>query len=211
MKVVTKILDVSKWNLVPEVDVKEYGITGVIIRAGYGAGNYDPKADGWYGWAKEHGLDIGAYWFSYAKDIAGAEKEADYLIRWAKFRDITLPLVYDRENDSVKNSGRKIDLENSMAGHFLQKIEDAGYYAMLYSNKDWKDNVWKPNLLKRFDMWYARYGISDSKLKSECPRVHLHQYTTQFKFGSTTYSQDVNNDYLGLADLIKSKGLTGKK
>lgn len=206
----TLILDVSKWNTKTDLNAfKEKGFTGVIIRAGYGKGNIDPKAEEWYKKAKEAGMDVGAYWFSYAKTIAMARDEAKHLIAWAQGKDITLPLCYDYENDSTL--GKKVNpyMVNNYGKIFCQCIEDAGYYAMFYSNRDYYINVWDRQMKDTYDCWYARYR-NIATIRQDVPNVHLAQYATSYRIGNRQISQDVNYDFIGLADLIKRKGLTGK-
>lgn len=207
---VTKILDVSKWNKQTNLnDFKREGFTGIIIRAGYGKGNIDPKAEEWYQKAKEIGMDVGAYWFSYAKTVSEARQEAIHLISWCRGRDITLPLVYDYEYDSTQ--GKRVDPVNvnSFGKMFCSLVEDAGYYAMFYSNRDYHLNVWDNEMKSRFDCWYARYK-SIPIIKKDVPNVHLAQYATSYKIGNKVVSQDVNYDFVGLAEIIKRKGLTGR-
>lgn len=206
----TLILDVSKWNTKTNLKAfKEKGFSGVIIRAGYGKGNIDSMAESWYEDAKEVGMDVGAYWFSYAQTIAEARKEAEHLIAWAYGREITLPLVYDYEDDSRR--GKKLNpyVVNMYGKLFCQMVEEQGYYAMFYSNRYYYLNVWDKDIKSKYDCWYARYK-DIATIKKEMPNVHLAQYATSYKMGNTLLSQDVNYDFIGLADLIKRKGLTGK-
>lgn len=206
----TLILDVSKWNTRTNLqEFKDNGFTGVIIRAGYGNRHIDPKAENWYRKAVELGMDVGAYWFSYAKTIGDAHLEALNLLKWVKGRQITLPLVYDYEEESKLGKKVNSDLINSFGKLFCQIIEDAGYYSMFYSNKDYYNNVWDKGIKKKFDCWYARYKPV-STIKDEIPNIHLAQYSISYKIGGKVVSQDVNYDFIGLADLIKRKGLTGK-
>lgn len=206
----TLILDVSKWNTKTNLlEFKKKGFTGVIIRAGYGKGKIDPKAEEWYKKACDVGMDVGAYWFSYAKSIADARNEAKHLIAWAIGRKITLPLVYDYEKDSTLGKRISPAAINSYGKMFCSCVEDAGYYAMFYSNKDYYVNVWDNDMKARYDCWYARY--KDIKtIKADIPNVHLAQYATSYTFDSKVISQDVNYDFIGLAEIIKRKGLTGK-
>lgn len=205
----TLILDVSKWNTRTNLkEFKDNGFTGIIIRAGYGNNHIDPKAESWYKKAVELGMDVGAYWFSYAKTISDSHIEALSLLKWVKGKQITLPLAYDYEESKL---GKKVErnLINSFGKLFCQIIEDAGYYSMFYSNKDYYNGVWDNEIKKKFDCWYARYKPI-STIIDEIPNVHLAQFATSYKIGSKVISQDVNYDFIGLADLIKRKGLTGK-
>ena len=69
-------IDVSKWNGGIDFNkVKSAGVNFVIIRAGFGVNGIDRLFKANYTAAKEAGLKIGAYWYSYAKTAAEAEQE----------------------------------------------------------------------------------------------------------------------------------------
>ena len=62
-----QLIDLSHHNSVADfLAVKNAGIYGVILRAGYGreASQKDRKFDEFYAAAKAAGLYIGAYWYS---------------------------------------------------------------------------------------------------------------------------------------------------
>ncbi len=79
-----KGIDVSKWQgKIDWAKVKASGIKFAILKAGsiYGKDNY---FDINYKNAKSNGINVGAYFFSYAKNITEIQKEADIFLSYLK-------------------------------------------------------------------------------------------------------------------------------
>ena len=78
-----KVIDISKHNgSIDFAKVKGEGISGVIIRAGYGRhiSQKDPTFEKYYADAKAAGLNIGTYWYSYALSPSEAKLEASVFL-----------------------------------------------------------------------------------------------------------------------------------
>lgn len=163
-------VDVSSHNgIINWQRVKDSGIEFAIIRAGYGDGNIDKQFK--YNISECNRLNIpcGVYWFSYANSIEDAKNEALSCIKLIKPYKIDYPVCFDFEYDSINNLKSygitpTPTIINAYAETFLKEIEKAGYYAMLYTNKDYYNKYFK-DLSKRFDIWYAQYS---SKRDLEC-------------------------------------------
>ena len=139
--------------------LKRSGVECVMIRAGYGAGHIDTQAEINCKNAEQYGIPYGLYWFSYALTADQAATEADACLRFAKDKRVELPIAFDYEYDSEKHAkaaGVPPDPERmrSMAETFLNRIEAAGYYAILYSNVDYIKRAFSP-LLTRWALWLA--------------------------------------------------------
>lgn len=189
-----------------------------IIRAGFGAGNFDKCVNNNVASCDHYGIPFGLYWFSYATSVASARVEADYLIKFAEqYIDsvtsrnedslLLYPLIFDFEYDSAKYyknaTGKDLDAAtfNSIVQAFCERIEEAGYYAMVYVNEDYCNNYLSQETASKYDTWYARYG---SKLYYD---FHLHQYSSTGKVGGINGNVDLDRDYINFPVLIKSTGL----
>ena len=79
-----KGIDVSKWNgNINFKKVKETGISFAIIREGYGKKSptqIDKKFKQNYSLAKENGLNIGIYHYSYSDSVEDAKSEAEFCL-----------------------------------------------------------------------------------------------------------------------------------
>ena len=73
-----KCIDISEWNCDINFNkVRKAGVTCVIIRAGYGKdpNQEDNEFQKYYKQAKAAGLNVGAYWYSYATSVDAAKAE----------------------------------------------------------------------------------------------------------------------------------------
>lgn len=157
-------IDVSKHNgLIDWAKVKAAGIQFAMLRAGYGN-----TIDSRFRYNAEQcnnlGIPIGIYWFSYALNETQARQEAETCIGIISSYTITYPVSYDFEYDSVENARKKgvtitSTLMNAMATAFLTRIEQAGYYAMNYTNIDFLNRGFSA-LTDRFYTWLAQWTVS---------------------------------------------------
>ena len=154
-------IDVSKWQ--GDIDfkkVREAGAEFVMIRIGYQDGfdgDYviDPYFEKNIEEAKENNLQVGIYFYSYSNSIEESEKQAEWVIKNLKNYEIDLPVVYDWEVWSSFNSiNASLYKFNLMAEIFLKKIENSGYSTMLYSSKNYLENIWE---LQNYKTWLAHY------------------------------------------------------
>ena len=156
------IIDVSEHQgAINFKKVKADGISGVIIRAGYGKGNVDScftrNIDG----AISAGIEyIGIYWFSYAYSVEMAKREAQFCNDViAKYKSkINLGVYFDWEYDSF-NYAQKMGVNptkaliTSMNVEFCKRITELGYVAGYYLNWDYSQNHIDESKLKSYKRW----------------------------------------------------------
>lgn len=161
-----KGLDVSKWNGVINWNkIEDAGIKFVIFRAGYGAkANSDIYFKKNIEGAIKHHMIIGIYWFSYAYTENMAINEANKCMQTIKpyKKNITLPIFYDFEYDSVdraKNSGIHInkDKASKMADAFCKTIQKGRYKAGIYTNIDYANRYFNQDILDKYNTWIAQW------------------------------------------------------
>lgn len=146
-----QIIDISKWQPDTTLDVLHDEIDGVIIRAGHGL-KVDPKLKLFYNQALDYGLLIGFYWYYDSLTYDGIMSETRFFLETVHGMKCSLPLCMDPEIQAkMGNPNRAIQ----DAGELIEK---AGYFAMLYSNKNYLRNVWNSETKKRFAFWIADWG-----------------------------------------------------
>lgn len=141
--------------------VKNDGIEFAILRVGYGMYDYqkDAQFENYYAGATSVGIPVGAYLYSYAKNVAEAEREADCAIKWLNGRKLNLPVYFDIEDPSQEHLGR--GTLDAMCRAFCNKIEQAGYSAGIYASKYWSTSVISgAELGQRYTYWVAQYYSS---------------------------------------------------
>ena len=128
-------IDISKWQGSFNFDAaKKEGVTFAVIKGGGAdSGLYkDPAFERNYLSAKKSNIPVGCYWFSKAKTVAEAEKEAEYFYSVIlQGKQFELPVYIDGEHgDMLSQSKRGLtDIVNKWCSY----IEKKGYYVGIYS------------------------------------------------------------------------------
>lgn len=158
----TKIgIDVSKWQ--GDIDyqkVKDEGVEFVYIKIGgqNGIGKdyyFDSKFERNIKGFNEVGIPVGLYFYTYADSIEEAEKQALWIIDNIKNYKIDLPIAYDWENwESFNKFHVSFNTLTKTALKFINTLELHGYQGMLYSSKNYLENIWLKNDSK---IWLAHY------------------------------------------------------
>lgn len=199
-------IDVSQWQ--GDIDfnaVKRSGVDFVIIRAGYGmfASQVDPKFNTNYKRAKDAGLDVGVYWYSYAKSVSEAIFEADTCINAIKGKTFEYPIYFDLEETSQFNKGKGFC--DAITCAFCTRLEKAGYFAGLYISRSPLQTYISVDVANRYALWVAEYG---SKLNYNKP-VGIWQYSSKGVKPGINGEVDLDISYVDYPTIIKSKGLNG--
>lgn len=160
-------IDVSSHQ--KEIDweqVKASGVDFAMIRVAYrgyesGIITMDKYAIANLEGAAAVGMDVGVYFFSQALTPEEAEEEAYYLLDVIQDYNITMPVVYDWEHVSDE-SARTADMHDrkvltDCSRVFLETVEAAGYWPMLYFNRMQAKKLLDIGALKEYDFWLAAY------------------------------------------------------
>lgn len=154
-------LDISKWQ--GDVDfnaLKEAGVEFVIIRVGTSSGIngenlVDSKFEQNINGANKAGIPVGIYFYSYANSEDRAISDALWVLEQIKDYKVDLPIAFDWENWSFYN---EFNLSffglSSMADSFVKTLRDAGYEGMLYSSKNYLEDIWFKG---DYPVWLAHY------------------------------------------------------
>lgn len=154
-------LDISKWQ--GDVDfnaLKEAGVEFVIIRVGTSSGIngenlVDSKFEQNINGANKAGIPVGVYFYSYANSEDRAISDALWVVEQIKDYKVDLPIAFDWENWSFYN---EFNLSffglSSMADSFVKTVRDAGYEGMLYSSKNYLEDIWFKG---DYPVWLAHY------------------------------------------------------
>lgn len=149
--------------------VKSAGIDFAILRAGYGrlASQKDERFEQNYSGAKAAGIQVGAYWYSYAMSEGEARLEADAVLSAIKGKQFDFPVYYDVEDKKQLALGKaKV---SAIMRAFLERVEAAGYFVGLYGSASTLTTHTADDIKNRYAIWLAhwvdqtryggRYGI----------------------------------------------------
>ena len=162
-------IDTSKWNHeygasledmrpLDFATLKALGVDFVILKAGSTTG-IDPAFERDYLDAKAAGLQVGAYFYAYSVTVEDTLADAEMLLSWLAGKQFELPIYFDMEETSMMSLGGELLTE--LCRVFVTRLQEAGYYAALYTNTEWLYNLLDTDWVKaNLDVWYARYTIS---------------------------------------------------
>lgn len=172
------------------VGARGYGQSGKLIVDDYYRENIQA--------AQDAGIMVGVYFFSQALDPMEAYAEAAYTLRLIEGFDLDLPVYMDYEF-AGGSAGRLTNAQISKlkmtenAEMFCQTIEDAGYEAGFYANRNFLNNtVDGKHIGKKWPVWVAQYNTSTDYSGS----YHMWQYSSSGYIDGYGSRIDVNFMYM---------------
>lgn len=155
-------IDVSRyqgainWN-----KVKASGVDFVILRSSIGDGmDYKSGEDIRFSHnvvdAKKAGLMVGAYHYLKAETVEDARTEAKFFIKTIAPYTLDFPAVLDFEEPSQQKNLTNAE-RTAIAKVFLEEVQNAGYYPMLYTNRSWATTYLDMDRLADYEVWLAEW------------------------------------------------------
>lgn len=155
-------VDISKWQ--GDVDyslLSKAGVSFVMLKIGgqdriSGDIIMDPYFTKNIEGALQNGIDVGVYFYSHAKNVDMARKQARWVIQNIRNYNITLPIAFDWENwEKYPTYGIGFRSLNKIADGFISEVKRYNYDSVLYSSKYYLDNVWYS---ENYSKWIAYYN-----------------------------------------------------
>ena len=206
-------IDVSEWQKTIDWEaVKAAGIEFAMIRAGYGQNNIDPQFKRNISECNRLGIPCGVYWFSYAYTEAMAIREAEYALAAVEPYKLDYPIAFDYESDSVeyaKKNGIVPDKAHvtALAYAFCGRIEQANYYAMIYTNPSYLSKYFDSYIPKNYDIWLAQWPSKPDPSSKPSQAGGIWQYTNSGSVDGISVRVDMDAAYYDYPSIIKANGL----
>lgn len=169
-------IDISSHNATIDFNkIKEQGLF-CLIRVAYGSRGIDKMGKYNMTECQRLGIPFGAYVYSYARTQQEAQSEVANLLAQIKGFSLSYPVVIDMEDADgyKKTNGVSDEMCREICKIECKAIEEAGYYAMIYANKDWFENKLNDEELDKYDKWLAQWN---DKITYGKP-VGIWQYTS---------------------------------
>ena len=189
----SKGIDVSEHQgVIDWAKVAKDGVQFAVIRAGYGRelSQKDKYFERNYAGAKAAGIQVGAYWYSYANSVERGEQEARTCLKVLEGKCFELPIFFDQEYEksilALRNKTR-----TDIVLKFLETVKGAGRKVGLYSSTNFITTKLQSNRLTAYPLWLAEYG---SELHYT-GKVWAWQYTSKGRVAGIKGNVDCNHGY----------------
>ena len=173
-------LDVSSWqgSSLDFARIKNAGYDYVILRAGSTKGK-DTEFENYYTKAKAAGLDVGAYYYSYATTVSAAEADADDFLSYIAGKKFEYPVYFDYEDETQQVLSASLSQQICLA--FMDKVAAEGYLVGMYTSKWFSTQLPVETICAKYEIWIAHYlAVGDGEYDG------TNDYTT---YGPTYASQ----------------------
>lgn len=193
----------EKWE-----QVKADGYEFAIIRAGYGreSSQKDKYFEKNYAWAKQAGMDVGAYHYSYATDVDGIKKEAAVMLEWLEGKQFEYPIVLDIEEPKQANLSK--ELLSEMIDTYCSIMEENGYHPAIYSYAIFLRDKVDKSVLDKYDVWVAHTNAASANATYKNSYT-MWQYNHKGYVNGISGDVDLNVCYVDYPSIIKAEGKNG--
>ena len=142
------------WN-----QVKAAGIEFAILKVGPVYGKPDSTFERNATECERLGIPYGVYYYSYARSVADANKEADRTLAWLGGHHPSLPVYFDLEDNYIlQDQNFSKDKLAQIAQTFCNRMEAVGFKSGIYANLNWFNNYLNSPSLSGYDHWVAQYN-----------------------------------------------------
>ncbi|MBR3760434.1 MAG: glycoside hydrolase family 25 protein [Ruminococcus sp.] len=155
----TRGIDVSAWN--GEIDwgkVAAQNIDFAIIRAGYG--KYETQKDYYFEQnyinAKAAGLDVGAYWYSYAQSPEEAVQEAQLFCKFVDGHKFEYPLYVELDESVCR--GLSNSEATAVLNAFCSYVQSKGYFIGIMGSESFLKYRLDSSIFDKYAVWIFSYS-----------------------------------------------------
>lgn len=130
-----------------------------IIRAGFGTMGVDKMFAVNYKLAKEAGVNLGAYLYSFAESVEDAKEEANHFLSLLKDKKFEWPVYINIEEKSIFDKG----ICNDVASAFCSIMEANRYYCGLFTTVDSLNKYFNADVRGKYTIWVAHWDVPRPK------------------------------------------------
>lgn len=195
-----KGIDISHHQGDIDFDKLKGNIDFAMVRTSYGSFYEDKKYKRNIKELERVKIPYGLYHFSYATNVESAKKEATGFINIIKKYNPLYPVVIDIESSS-RTSNVRNDTLVDITSTICSMIESAGYYVMIYANKDYFTGKLNSSKLDRYDKWLAEWSSKPTYNKN----FGIWQYSSKGSMPGIVGNVDLNIAYKDYPSIINNK------
>ena len=146
------------------------------------------------------GIETGVYFFAQAITVEEAIEEADFVISLLEGHEIDGPVAYDWEmhDSTYRVYGTTPEMATACAVAFCERIEEAGYDAMVYAGQYVSYIKYDQGALEPYLSWYPEYKSESSELLYPTLYYHMDywQYSSKCSVAGIGGNVDVNLQFI---------------
>ena len=185
-----------------------------MLRFSYGMSR-DTVFDTHYNGCKSAGIYVGVYHWLKAQNVAEARKEAQWLVEKLKSYNIDYPVALDFEDEKLLALKLTKAQYTAIVTAFMDVLEKANYYVILYTNPDCLENRLKVSMRTKYDIWLAHWVNNPANYGQTmwqyaalgtAAQVNARQATKVGTVEGANGPCDVNWAYVGYAAKIRKLG-----
>lgn len=203
-----KGLDVSEFQgTIDWTQVQSAGYQFALLRAGYGFGTVDRQFHRNAAECNRLGIPVGAYWFCYAISPETARQEADGCLDAISSHRFDYPICYDIEQATLNYAAQNgVTITPQLAAQivtaFCNRLEEHGYFAMYYSNRNFLTQYLPSDFSDRYALWYAYYNE-----QFDGTSCGIWQYTNEGTIPGISGNVDLDAGFIDYPTIIRTAGL----
>ena len=198
-------IDISSHNRDIDYEKIKEAVDFAMVRTSYGFFNEDSMYEAHLSGLMAAQIPYGLYHYSYATNLEQAAEEVNGFLNIAKNYKPEYPLAIDMEYDEwkVQNGNPTPETLIDICAYFCEKLEEAGYYAIIYSNLNYFQTVLNGPKLDQYDKWLAEWSSEPTYQK----KFGMWQYTSNGEITGINGRDDRDIAYLDYPNLIRGSGL----
>lgn len=199
-------IDISTWNRGIDYSKLKGKIDFAMVRTSFGFFNEDNMYKTHLAGLEANDIPYGLYHYSYARNLDEAKIEVEGFLNIAKNYSPEYPLVIDMEDaDHWKEQNGNPSNETlvDICAYFCNKVEEAGYYAMIYANLNWFTTKLNSPKLDPYDKWLAQWSSAPTYDKE----FGMWQYTSDGTVDGIPGRVDLDIAYIDYPVVIRERGL----
>ncbi len=173
-------LDVSSWqgSSLSFTRIKNAGYDYVILRAGTTNGK-DTCFETYYTNAKAAGLDVGAYYYSYATSVSAVQADMEDFLSYIEGKTFEYPIYFDYEDSTQQALSSSLSQQICLTA--MDMLAAEGYLVGMYTGKYFSTQLPISTICAKYELWIAHYlAVGDGSYDG------TYDYTT---YGPTYASQ----------------------
>lgn len=179
------------WNRVADTNV-DFAMIRIVTNSGAKDTTFEANYNG----ARNAGIKVGVYKYSYASTRREARKEAATVLDALNGRSLNYPIVLDMEDSSILNKTDSNSRRSEIVLAFKEEVEAQGYKFALYANLTWLNRYLDMNMLKDVDIWVARYrSLNSGHGYTGKGNVVMWQYSSTGSVSGINGNVDLNVSY----------------